>query len=553
MKKRIIIFVVLLSLLILISLPVAYAETLHFRNTIASSYERVYAIKEDGTLYYWGKAAANEQAADQSKERLKPMPLLTDVINVYAGWGAGFAIRSDNSLWLIGSGGNIDGERKKSTDAPIKIMDNVRETANSYNRYLALKTDGTVWEWGSEFEKAKKIMDDVKHIGAGIGSFYAVKNDGTLWGWEENYSGALGVKTKEPYVFWWAPIKIMDDVQTVYGAGSNAFAIKTDGTLWGWGSNNDILMNKGVLETHLFTFSDGSQGSNEACFTPVKIMSNVKKISGINHITVIKDDNSLWTWGRNDSGELGDGTSISRYTMEKVLDDVADVTSYLGFTIALKEDGSLWGCGTNAWGELGLGEVDYDKHPKMIKITDKIALPNAIFHVPTSWAKEDVINAINLGLVPDECQSLYQQDIKRKEFVKLISELINKTATKNLKPIKDVYFADTDDKDVLNVARLGIIDGVGNNLFNPDGKITREQAATILMRTARLLNLSSAITDKKFNDNNSISEWATKGVYYCYANEIMNGTGDNNFSPSQTYSREMSIVTIFRLYNKFIK
>jgi len=48
----------------LISLPSIYAETLHFVNTIASSYERVYVIKEDGTLYYWGKAAANEQAAD---------------------------------------------------------------------------------------------------------------------------------------------------------------------------------------------------------------------------------------------------------------------------------------------------------------------------------------------------------------------------------------------------------------------------------------------------------------------------------------------------------
>ncbi len=553
MKKRIIIFVVLLSLLILISLPVAYAETLHFVNTIASSNARVYAIKEDGTLYYWGKATYNNQSGDQSNERSKPMPLLTDVIDVHAAWWGGFAIRRDNSLWLIGSGENIDGERKESMDVPMKVMDNVKETANSYNRYLALKTDGTVWEWGSEFEKARKIMDNVKHIGAGIGSFYAVKNDGTLWGWEENYSGALGVKTKEPYMFWWAPIKIMDDVQNVYGAGSNAFAIKTDGTLWGWGSDNDVLMYKGELETHTFTFSDGSQGSNEACFTPVKIMSNVKKVSGINHITVIKDDNSLWTWGRNNSGELGDGTTISRYTMEKVLDDVADVTSYLGFTIALKEDGTLWGCGTNAWGELGLGEVDYDEHPEMIKITDKIALPNAIFHVPASWAEEDIINAINIGLVPDECQSLYQQDITRKEFVKLISELINKTATKNLKPTKDVYFTDIDDKDVLNVARLGIIDGVGNNLFNPDGKITREQAATILMRTARLLNLSSTITDKKFNDNNSISEWAIKGVYYCYANEIMNGTGDNNFSPSQTYSREMSIVTIFRLYNKFIK
>jgi hypothetical protein len=97
-----------------------------------------------------------------------------------------------------------------------------------------------------------------------------------------------------------------------------------------------------------------------------------------------------------------------------------------------------------------------------------------------------------------------------------------------------------------------IINGVGDNRFEPAGYITREQAAKILMQTAEFLGLPSKESSHVFADDAQISSWAKEGVSFCNSYQIMNGTGDDHFSPSGYYSIEMSIVTVMRLYDLFI-
>lgn len=538
----------------------ANAIELHFKNTIASANERVYAVNKDGSLYYWGKGTDNDVVEDQSPERSKPVKLMDEVIGVYGDWWSGFAIKSDNTLWAIGSSGDGKGGSKKDTDPPVKIMDGVKEAACSYGQWLLLKTDGTVWYWSYVSKDGmRQILTDVKQISAGLHSFYAVKNDGTLWGWGNNYSGELGVKTGNVEIY--SPIKIMDNVTSVCGSGMSAFAVKTDGTLWGWGDNDNVAVYTGTNETWAFDpYPDGSQSIVEAIFTPVKLMDDVRKVAGRRNIAAIKQDNTLWVWGANEAGQLGDGTTASHDKPIKLLEDVLDVTANSGNTIALKKDGTLWGCGTNAYGELGIGSFDNDVHPKLIKIMDDVALPGAVCHIPSSWARDDVNRAIQLELVPAELQSHYEKGITRGEFVSLIANVLRKVSGKDLKDLIsqkenliDIKLIDTTDEDILNIAKLGLINGVGNNKFDPDGLITREQAAKILMDTSKLLGLPMENDGGNFADEGAMSEWAREGVYFCYAQGIMKGTGDNNFSPAKEYSREMSIITIMRLHELLSK
>ena len=113
----------------------------------------------------------------------------------------------------------------------------------------------------------------------------------------------------------------------------SSFAIKYDGTLWAWGRNN-----YGQL-------GDGTTIDRD---TPVKILDEVVAVStGVETTMAIRADGSLWGWGRNRTGQLGDGTTINRYTPTKVMDGVVYVTVGSGQTMAIRTDGHLWAWGAN--------------------------------------------------------------------------------------------------------------------------------------------------------------------------------------------------------------
>jgi len=163
---------------------------------------------------------------------------------------------------------------------------------------------------------------------------------------------------------------------------------------------------------------------------------------------------------------------------------------------------------------------------------------------PSSWAVEQVSAAISAGLVPQNLQSNYAQAITRAEFSALavaLYESINGEITGR------VSFEDTTDINVEKAAAIGVVSGVGNNMFAPDTHLTREQAAVMLSRLTTVLGRPLASQPPTFADNSSISSWAIEGVGQIQAAGIMGGVGDNRFAPQDPYTREQSIVTIMRL------
>ena len=112
-----------------------------------------------------------------------------------------------------------------------------------------------------------------------------------------------------------------------------------------------------------------------------------------------------------------------------------------------------------------------------------------------------------------------------------------------------ITFNDTTDINVEKAAAIGVVNGVGNNNFSPDTGLTREQAATMLSRLANAIGKPLTKQAAAFNDNSSISSWALDAVGQVQAAEIMGGVGNNTFAPQGDYTREQSITTIMRLYN----
>ena len=111
-------------------------------------------------------------------------------------------------------------------------------------------------------------------------------------------------------------------------------------------------------------------------------------------------------------------------------------------------------------------------------------------------------------------------------------------------PFTDIY-----DDAVTRMEYKGVINGVGNGLFAPNDPLTREQAATILARLAGVVESPLGDAEPTFDDNADVSGWARAAVGQMQASGIMGGTGNNQFSPQGTYTREQSMVTIMRLYD----
>ncbi len=156
-------------------------------------------------------------------------------------------------------------------------------------------------------------------------------------------------------------------------AVGNVYAgvIDAEGSLWMWGNNGSGQLGNGTTEDSP---------------TPVKVMDNVAAVSCGHYSTAaIKADGSLWMWGSNYYGELGDGTAKDSLTPVKIMDNVAAVSCGNCFTAAIKADGSLWMWGVSDSGQLGndrAGNYVYNKSTGSlaqtvpVKIMDNVAAVN---------------------------------------------------------------------------------------------------------------------------------------------------------------------------------
>ena len=327
------------------------------------------AIKSDGSLWVWGKNARGQLGDGTTIDRVTPIKIMDDVIAISAGGNHSMAIKSDGSLWAWGL--NEFGQLGAGTMiyymvTPVKIMDDVITVSAGYYHSMVIKSDGSLWTWGNniagqlgngwfyfdnnlpENGTPTKIMDDVIAVSAGEYHSLAITSDGSLWAWGDNSRGQLFHDTLLKYSA--TPIKVMDDViaisaggwtssiiyiaddeyipdtekekilydVTVSSAGGSHFCvIRGDGSLWALGYNDYGQLGDGSM-SDIDDYKD----------TPIKIMDDVIAISaGGYHSLAIKSDGSLWTWGLNDRGQLGDGTIENKTTPVKIMDLYVSATA----------------------------------------------------------------------------------------------------------------------------------------------------------------------------------------------------------------------------------
>ncbi|MCR4347292.1 MAG: S8 family serine peptidase [Sulfuricaulis sp.] len=189
----------------------------------------------------------------------------------------------------------------------------------------------------------------LSQIKPGYAHTVALKSDGTLWAWGQNNYGQLGDGTT---VRKYAPVRIGFEntwASIAAGGGFHNVALKSDGTLWAWGQNN---------------YGQLGDGTNVDKNAPVQIGTGNTWVSigvGTLHTMALKSDGTLWAWGNNAEGQLGDGTKTDKNTPVQIGTGNTWVSIAVGYyyTVALKSDGTIWAWGNSAGGALGEGDPSY--------------------------------------------------------------------------------------------------------------------------------------------------------------------------------------------------
>ena len=209
---------------------------------------------------------------------------------------------------------------------------------------------------------------DVVSIATGSSHSAAVTKDGTLYMWGANNNHCLGDNVTTTAH---SPIKVSgsnslipeNSVKSVSLGYQHTAVILTDGSLYTWGYNNC-----GQL-------GNGNTGST---YLPQKIMENVKSVSlSYSHSAAITTDGSLYMWGSNDNGQLGNGTTNNSSSPIKIMDNVKSVSLGYAHSAAVTEDGVLyvWGFGTH--GQIGNNTYsdNYRAHTELspVKIMENVA------------------------------------------------------------------------------------------------------------------------------------------------------------------------------------
>jgi len=357
------------------AIPVRVA-TLNGADSVSGGTYFSVAHTPDGSVWAWGDNTYGEMGDGTTDSRASPqrVPGLPAVISVVAGGFHAFALTADGHVYAWGANdyGELgDGVRPlRVTPAPVPGLSGIIRIAAGGTHSLALKADGTLLGWGAngsgqlgDATQASRStaapvpgLGNVADISAGYYFSAARGNDGSVWTWGGGYEGPLGLGNDSNVP---TPTRVpgLPMITQISAGAIHMLALAADGTVRAWGHNASGQV---------------GDGSTVDRFSPVVVMnlSSVKAIAaGYDHSLALATDGTVWSWGTNYNGELGDGSSAVSRSLPARIPSLGSITAIAAggsFSLALRSDGTVWAWGANWWGQLGDGSGVTQDHPVQV-------------------------------------------------------------------------------------------------------------------------------------------------------------------------------------------
>ena len=287
--------------------------------------------------------------------------------SVSAGQSHALALSEEGAIYVWGNNneGQLGNGSTENISKPIVLNSSTKWTkaVTGYEHTLAIANDGSLWAWGkndagqlglgttgASVLAPTKVGNDTDWTSVAVGGAYsiALKKDGSLWSWGSHSNGSLGNNSSSGSTNIPTKVGTDSDWEKIYAFNNwgASFAIKKDGTLWAWGKAQNYMLGTGSTTNQL---------------TPIQVGSN-KKWKTIasdrsRNTFAIASDGTLWGVGRNNKGLLQQGNTTAQQSFVQIGTDTdwENVATFNLTVLASKKDGSLYGWGMNSYGELGNG------------------------------------------------------------------------------------------------------------------------------------------------------------------------------------------------------
>ncbi|MEI6267067.1 MAG: hypothetical protein WCP14_04230, partial [bacterium] len=304
----------------------------------SSTSQSTIALKNDGTVWAWGKNTSGQLGDNSTVQRNAPVQVkgvgnvgyLTDIKDVATGGEFSLALKSDGTVFSWGS--NVFGQLGNNSVTPSLVPVQVINATN----------DG--------------ILGGITKISAGTSFSLALTSNGTAFSWGRNQYGELGNNSAD--LISMLPVQAKDSAGTGFLSGISAITtgsnhssvVKDDGTIWSWGSNGQGQLGQNTADANSHPLPLQVLGTGGSGY-----LTDISTVAAGQYfnLAIKKTGGTLWGWGQNIDGALGDNSSVSKYAPVQVKDStgtgfISDVTAVSGTSlasVALKADGSVW-----AWG-----------------------------------------------------------------------------------------------------------------------------------------------------------------------------------------------------------
>lgn len=345
-----------------------------------------YAIRADGTLWGWGNNNDGALGQSDTKSRSSPVQISgswTQVASSNTG-GSAYGIQTNGSLWAWG--GNASGQlgisNLTSYSSPVQIgTSTLWSRVVAGNQYvLAQQTNGTTWGWGAAYQgqlgdqsfidqsSPVQAMGSWTQVAAGNFTSFGIKSNGTLWGFGDNSWYEINSSGGWPYgasTNCYSPLQVTGSWLQVTTAGNSyngssvsyALGIQTNGTLWGWGDNSYGQLAQPVL------FQQN--------FSPLQIAGSWTQMSAggswnLPYSLGIRTDGTLWAWGCNSNGQLGQSNQTSINSPLQISGSWTLINGGPTQWLGIQTNGTLWACGDGGRGELGQSNIISHSSPVQI-------------------------------------------------------------------------------------------------------------------------------------------------------------------------------------------